>query len=402
MAKVLLVEDDNNLREIYQARLMAEGFDIVAAQDGEEALVSAKKEHPDLIISDVMMPRISGFEMLDILRNTEGLKNTKVIMLTALGQAEDQTRADNLGANRYLVKSQVTLEDIVKSAQELLGELSTDTAPAPSPADTADAAPAPEPIAPVAATPPTAPAAPAEPAVTPVAPAPQATSVEPAVDTTPFIGAAPTSATAPVNIPAAQPAPITTPQQTTTVQPNEVLADTTQQTLEDEEAAIQKQINSFAKEPGDDPAEVVTATNEATDDAVLANAVDQLANAAPEPPALPPSQVPAPPSNPEPAVAPEPVPAPATEPAVAPAPPVATEPTETPTDENVTVAGKKVISPINDITSSGPKLDELLALESAKEEAAAPPVPATPVVNGAPATPPSTDQPSGDPNTVAL
>ncbi len=119
-AKVLLVEDDNNLREIYQARLQAEGYDIVAAKDGEEALVIAKREQPDLIISDVMMPRVSGFEMLDILRNTQGLKAPRVIMLTALGQADDKTRADQLGADRYLVKSQVTLEDIVKSAQELL------------------------------------------------------------------------------------------------------------------------------------------------------------------------------------------------------------------------------------------------------------------------------------------
>ena len=95
MSKILLVEDDNNLREIYEARLQAEGYDIVSAMDGEEALVVAKKEKPDLVISDVMMPRISGFEMLDILRNTEELKHVKVIMLTALGQAEDKTRADS-------------------------------------------------------------------------------------------------------------------------------------------------------------------------------------------------------------------------------------------------------------------------------------------------------------------
>src|SRR5438270_2785636 len=119
-AKILLVEDDNNLREIYEARLQAEGYAIVSAHDGEEALVIAKNEQPDLIISDVMMPKISGFEMLDILRNTEGLKDVKVIMLTALGQSDDQQRADRLGANRYLVKSQVTLEDIVRVAQELL------------------------------------------------------------------------------------------------------------------------------------------------------------------------------------------------------------------------------------------------------------------------------------------
>lgn len=120
MAKVLLVEDDTNLSEIYQARLEAEGYIVVAAPDGETALALAAKEKPDLIISDVMMPKISGFEMLDILRNTDGLKHTKVIMLTALGQAEDKARAEQLGADRYLVKSQVTLEDIVNAAQTLL------------------------------------------------------------------------------------------------------------------------------------------------------------------------------------------------------------------------------------------------------------------------------------------
>jgi len=136
MAKVLLAEDDNNLREIYEARLQAEGYETVVARDGEEALVVAKKELPDLVISDVMMPKISGFEMLDILRNTDGIKNVKVIMLTALGQADDQTRADSLGADRYLVKSQVTLEDIVNAAHELLNPSEGAAAPAAAPAAT--------------------------------------------------------------------------------------------------------------------------------------------------------------------------------------------------------------------------------------------------------------------------
>ncbi len=127
MAKILLVEDDNNLREIYEARLQAEGFSIVSAHDGEEALVVAKNERPDLIISDVMMPKISGFEMLDIIRATPTLANVKIIMLTALGQNEDQDRANKLGADRYLVKSQVTLEDIVNATNELLSQ---PTAPA--------------------------------------------------------------------------------------------------------------------------------------------------------------------------------------------------------------------------------------------------------------------------------
>lgn len=120
MAKIMLVEDDNNLREIYEARLLAEGHEIVSARDGEEALALAVREKPDLIISDVMMPKISGFDMLDILRSSPETKNTKIIMMTALSQIEDKDRADKLGADRYLVKSQVTLEDVIRVSQELL------------------------------------------------------------------------------------------------------------------------------------------------------------------------------------------------------------------------------------------------------------------------------------------
>lgn len=151
MAKILLVEDDNSLREIYQARLEAEGYETSSAQDGEEALVVAKQTKPDLVISDVMMPKISGFEMLDILRNTAGLEHVKVIMLTALGQTEDRNQADSLGADKYLVKSQVTLEDIVKTAHDLLVEdgVEEETPAADTEVSTNDAAPeaaaAPEP-----------------------------------------------------------------------------------------------------------------------------------------------------------------------------------------------------------------------------------------------------------------
>jgi len=122
MAKILLVEDDINLSEIYKTRLEAEGYTIVSAVDGEAALALAVKEHPDLIICDVMMPKISGFEMLDILRGTLGIQNTKVIIMTALSQAEDKERATALGADRYLVKSQVTLEDVVQTAKDILAE----------------------------------------------------------------------------------------------------------------------------------------------------------------------------------------------------------------------------------------------------------------------------------------
>ncbi len=123
MAKVLLVEDDNNLREIFEMRIQAEGFDTVVAGDGEEGLVVAMKEKPDLIVADVMMPKLSGFEMLETLRAAPEMANTKVIMMTALGQAEDQARGEKLGVVKYLVKSQVTLEDFARVIKEVLGSV---------------------------------------------------------------------------------------------------------------------------------------------------------------------------------------------------------------------------------------------------------------------------------------
>lgn len=180
MTKIMLVEDDNNLREIYEARLLAEGYEIVAAKDGEEALATAVKEKPDLIISDVMMPKISGFDMLDILRSTPETKNTKVIMMTALSQAEDKARADKLGADKYLVKSQVTLEDVARVAKEVMsgeasegidnaapGPAAAAAASAPPTADPAPTAPDPTPAAPVVDA--SAAAAPVTPAAPPVA-----------------------------------------------------------------------------------------------------------------------------------------------------------------------------------------------------------------------------------------
>ena len=120
MPKILLVEDDNNLREIFEMRLQAEGYKTVSAGDGEAALDVAVKEKPDLIIADIMMPKLSGFEMLETLRAAPEMASVKVIMMTALGQAEDRARGEKLGVVKYLVKSQVTLEDFVRVVREVL------------------------------------------------------------------------------------------------------------------------------------------------------------------------------------------------------------------------------------------------------------------------------------------
>ena len=122
MAKIMLVEDDKSLREIYSIRLVAEGYNIVSAGDGEEALGLAVQEKPDLIISDVMMPKISGFDMLDILRSSPETKDIKVIMMTALSSDEQRQRSEALGAAKHLVKSQCGIEDVINAVHEVLGD----------------------------------------------------------------------------------------------------------------------------------------------------------------------------------------------------------------------------------------------------------------------------------------
>jgi len=221
MTKILLVEDDKSLREIYGVRLIAEGYDIISAGDGEEALALAIRERPDLIVSDVMMPKISGFDMLDILRSTPETKDVKVIMMTALSSDDQRARGESLGADRYLVKSQVGIEDVVRTVHDVLGDgVSTPqsaaaTFGAPLPSAVARPEPAPAPVI-------AAPAPTPAPALAPVAmPAPASTVSlpTPSVSPTPLpvtpvpapIAPAPPVINTPPALPPAQlaPSPVT-------------------------------------------------------------------------------------------------------------------------------------------------------------------------------------------------
>lgn len=125
--KILLVEDDNSLADVYEARLQLEGFDTKQVNNGEDALSAALEFKPDLVLLDAMMPKISGFDVLDILRNTPQTANIRVVMLTALSQPKDKERAENLGVDDYLVKSQVVIGDVVDRVKHHLGQ-STETA----------------------------------------------------------------------------------------------------------------------------------------------------------------------------------------------------------------------------------------------------------------------------------
>lgn len=352
MAKIMLVEDDNNLREIYEARLLAEGYQIVSARDGEEALALAVKEKPDLIISDVMMPKISGFDMLDILRTTPETKNTKVIMMTALSQAEDQARAGKLGADRYLIKSQVTLEDVARVAREVL-EGEPDSTAMPSPGS-----PQPVPVT-------TAPIEPAPEAI-PVAnevktePQPAAPPVAASLDFTPASDAASVASPAPTTLP--MPTPTTEQPVLPAAGVDPVLTQTTQA----EEAVVDSQISTFA---------------------------EQL-------PVTPPPQVPADPAqNSDNPSAPSTTTTPLSDtPAVN--PPVVDPPTPTPApaqplEGDGTVAGKRVLQPPSSSDPSAtPDLQELLKQEEAKEANSA-------HGNTAPSGDASASS-ANDPNSIAL
>ncbi|QWB91147.2 MAG: response regulator [Candidatus Saccharimonas sp.] len=119
--KILLVEDDEVLASVYRARLEMEDFEVMEVHDGEQALTAALRYRPDLMILDAMMPKISGFDVLDILRNTPETMNLQIIMLTALSQESDRERAEKLGVDEYLVKSQVMISDVIEKVREHLG-----------------------------------------------------------------------------------------------------------------------------------------------------------------------------------------------------------------------------------------------------------------------------------------
>lgn len=119
--KILLVEDDTALASVYVSRLQLEGFDVKHVSNGEDALSTAIAYRPDLIVLDAMMPKISGFDVLDILRNTPQTASVRIVMLTALSQAKDRERAEQLGVDDYLVKSQVVIGDVVARIKHHLG-----------------------------------------------------------------------------------------------------------------------------------------------------------------------------------------------------------------------------------------------------------------------------------------
>jgi len=120
--KILIIEDDPLLVKMYQTKLTLEGLETIAAYDGEEGLVMAKSKKPDLILLDLMLPKMDGFTFLRTIKNDSRLKRIPVIVFSNLAQSSDIEEAKKLGAVEYIVKAHLTPNEIVKRIKNFIGD----------------------------------------------------------------------------------------------------------------------------------------------------------------------------------------------------------------------------------------------------------------------------------------
>lgn len=120
MAKILFVEDEEALQKSLSKTLEIDGFDVVNAYDGVAGFETAKKEKPDLILLDLILPKIDGFEVLKRLKNDPDTKDIPVIILTNLEQVQSVEKTIEFGPLNYLVKANYNLDEIVAKIKEVL------------------------------------------------------------------------------------------------------------------------------------------------------------------------------------------------------------------------------------------------------------------------------------------
>jgi len=118
--KILIVEDDKFLRELISQKLSKEGFNVLDAVDGEEGIKKIKEEKPELVLLDLILPGIDGFEVLSRMREDPTVSSTPVIILSNLGQKEDVERGLKLGAVDYLIKAHFTPGEIIEKIRGIL------------------------------------------------------------------------------------------------------------------------------------------------------------------------------------------------------------------------------------------------------------------------------------------
>ena len=120
MKKILFIEDESALQKTFGEVLGQEGYEVVSALDGESGLRLAESEKPDLILLDLVLPKIHGFEVLKILKGNSNTKDIPIIVLTNLEAIEDVDKAIELGATTYLVKAQYSLEEVLIKVKKVL------------------------------------------------------------------------------------------------------------------------------------------------------------------------------------------------------------------------------------------------------------------------------------------
>lgn len=118
--KILLVEDEQTLSEMYKTKFEHEGFSVVTAADGSVVLDLVKKEKPNIVLLDIILPKKDGFTVLTELKKNSATKNIKVIMLTNLGQDEDIKKGKDLGAVGYIVKADLTPAQVLEKIRQVL------------------------------------------------------------------------------------------------------------------------------------------------------------------------------------------------------------------------------------------------------------------------------------------
>ncbi len=122
MKKILLVEDDQFLVDIYAVKLKESGFSIDVASDGEEAVKKAKKNSFDLMLLDIVLPKVDGWDVLAQIRREPKLKDLKVIIISNLGQKEDVEKGMGFGVKKYLIKAHYAPSEVIKEIKKVLGE----------------------------------------------------------------------------------------------------------------------------------------------------------------------------------------------------------------------------------------------------------------------------------------
>ena len=122
MNKILVVEDDNFLANAYRIKLIKVGFDVVSAVDGVEALEKIKSQNFDLVILDLIIPKIDGFGVLTEIRSQEKYKKLPILVASNLSQIEDLDRAMKLGANDFVVKSDTSLDALIEKIKKLISK----------------------------------------------------------------------------------------------------------------------------------------------------------------------------------------------------------------------------------------------------------------------------------------